>query len=269
MINGEISAQVSVNDRGLHYGDGVFETLVALNGKLQHWDEHIRRLEMGCQRLKIQVPDAELLKNETHELIKQQNTSNQSKLIIKMIVTRGIGKRGYKPPASTQVTRIITLYPYPEYPSQHFNEGVKITLCKIPLSCNPILAGIKHLNRLEQVMAQDEWDDPDIVDGIMLNNNQHVIEGTMSNIFWVSNNQLLTPNLTNCGVDGVTRTNILRLAKELQITIKINDFFMKDLLAADEIMISNSVFGILPVRAVDSHIFPVGPLTKQLMSKLQ
>jgi 4-amino-4-deoxychorismate lyase len=269
MINGEISQQVSVNDRGLHYGDGVFETLVALNGELQHWGEHIRRLEIGCQRLKIQMPDAQLLKKETLELVRQENSSGQPKLIIKIIISRGIGKRGYKPPLTTQVTRIISLYPYPDYPAQYFSEGVKITVCNIPLSCNPVLAGIKHLNRLEQVMAQEEWSDPDILDGVMLNNDQHVIECTMSNIFWVSNNQLFTPNLTNCGVEGVTRTNILRLAKELQISTKISEFYMKDLLAADEIMISNSVFGILPVRAVDSDIFPVGPLTRQLMRKFE
>ena len=269
MINGEISDQVEVNDRGLHYGDGVFETLVAFEGELQHWDDHIKRLELGCRRLKIPLPAPEILKKEVKELLKQENISTQKKSVLKIVITRGIGQRGYKPPLHTQVTRIIAVYPFPEYPPHYFAEGVRITVCKIPLSCNPVLAGIKHLNRLEQVMAQDEWSEPDIVDGVMLNNDQNIIECTMSNIFWVTNNQLVTPNLSNCGVEGVTRTNILRLAKELQIKTVIGDFKMKDFLAADEIMISNSVFGILPVKAIDGHCLQVGPICKLLMSHLK
>ena len=269
MINGEISQQVSVADRGLHYGDGVFETLVAQNGELKHWVEHMQRLETGCQRLKIPIPDAGLLQKEVNQLLSQQIIPAQSRSIVKLVITRGTGKRGYKPPSTTQVTRIIAVYPYPEYSSAYYDEGVNITICTIPLSCNPVLAGVKHLNRLEQVMAQDEWDDPDIVDGIMLNSDQRVIECTMSNIFWITNNQLFTPDLTNCGVEGVTRANILRLAKELQINTLVGDFNLKDLLAADEIMISNSVFGIFPVKAVNDHRLVAGPVTRKIMNALK
>ena len=117
-------------------------------------------------------------------------------------------------------------------------------------------------------MAQDEWNDPQIVEGIMLNADQQVIEGTMSNLFWIRNSHLFTPDLSNCGVEGVTRANILQLAKELQIPTTIDYFDMKELLAADEIFISNSVFGILPVNAVDDHKLKVGELTRRLMNEL-
>jgi len=267
MINGEFSEQVSVQDRGMHYGDGVFETLVANNGELEHWNDHINRLALGCNRLGINMPDVSLLKFEVEKLLDQQS-AEVSRFVIKIIITRGIGQRGYKPPATAVTTRIVSIYPYPDYPEIYFNKGVKVVVCKIPLSCNPVLAGIKHLNRLEQVMAQSEWDDPQIIDGIMLNNEQQVVECTMSNIFWASNNQLFTPDLSNCGVEGVTRANILRLAKELQIPTKIGNFSVKDLLAADEIFISNSVFGIFPVNKIEDCEKQPGSITRRLMTKL-
>ena len=279
MINGVISDQVSVLDRGLHYGDGVFETFVAINDQLQHWDAHMQRLTMGCKRLKIPTPDANLLLKETQELLATQNNSSETsdrststklvkKNVVKIVVTRGVGARGYKPPTTTQVTRIVAAYPFPDYPERYYSEGVKLAVCETQLSCNPLLAGIKHLNRLEQVMAQDEWEDSAIVDGIMLNSDQHIIECTMSNIYWVTNNQLYTPDLSNCGVEGVTRANILKLAEELQLSITIGYFCMKDLLAADEVMISNSVFGVWPIRAIDQHNKQIGPVTLEIMQKL-
>jgi len=267
MINGDLSEYVSVQDRGLHYGDGVFETLVVEKGKLQHWPEHMLRLASGCKRLNIEMPDVALLKSEVEHLLDLQS-ARDSKHVVKIIVTRGIGQRGYKPPQSSKVTRIISLHPYPAYPALYFTEGVKITVCSIPLSCNPVLAGVKHLNRLEQVIAQSEWDDPEIIDGIMLNSDQEIIECTMSNIFWVTNNQLFTPDLSNCGVEGVTRSIILRLAEELQILTTIGNFMMKDLLAADEIFISNSVFGVYPVKSVGDSQKQPGSITKLFMSKL-
>ena len=261
-----MSEHVSVQDRGLHYGDGVFETLVVEKCEIQHWTEHMSRLASGCKQLNIEMPDAILLKSEVEHLVNAHN--RDSKQVVKIIVTRGIGQRGYKPPQSSKVTRIISLHPYPEYPAHYSTEGVKIAICKIPLSCNPVLAGVKHLNRLEQVLAQSEWDDPEIIDGIMLNSDQQIVECTMSNIYWVTNNQLFTPDLSNCGVEGVTRGIILRLAEELQILTAIGNFMMKDLLAADEIFISNSVFGIFPVKSVGDFQLEPGTIAQLLMSKL-
>lgn len=268
IVNGEVTDFISVEDRALNYGDGVFETLVIKDSEPRHWQSHWQRLEMGCQRLRIAAPDEKILHNELQLLLDKNHISQDKQYVLKIIVSRGIGKRGYKPPMSPQITRIIGIFPYPEYPDSYFRNGVKITVCKTPLSCNPILAGIKHLNRLEQVMAQDEFNSPDIVDGIMLNSDQHVVECTMSNVFWITNNQLVTPDLSNCGVAGVTRENILQLAKELQIPTTIDYFDIKDLYEADEIFISNSVFGILPVRALDGYQKSVGPLTRKLMKAL-
>ena len=270
MINGEIADQVSVLDRGLHYGDGVFETLVAVNGKLVHWEEHMGRLQTGCERLKIPVQDQGLLYDEVQALLKQNDTtdhvpSGNIRRVVKIIITRGAGKRGYKPSKDPQVTRIVALLPFPDYPDSYYRDGVRITRCNTPVSCNPVLAGIKHLNRLEQIMAQDEWSDDTIFDGIMLNLDKYVIECTMSNIYWVSSEQLMTPDLSNCGVEGIIRAKILQLAEELQLTVKIDYFEMKDLLEADEVMISNSLLGICPVTSIDDEHKIVGPITRKLM----
>lgn len=267
IVNGEITDLISVDDRALNYGDGVFETLVIVDGKPLYWNDHVQRLARGCRQLRIPVPDKNLLAEELQQLLKHQELYQSEKLIAKLMITRGVGKRGYKPPQQTKATRIVGVFPYPSYPRKYFDEGVKITVCRIPLSCNPVLAGVKHLNRLEQVMAQDEWDSPDIFEGIMLNSDQYVIECTMSNIFWITNNHLFTPDLANCGVEGVTRTNILQLAEELQMSVTIDYFEMKEMLKADEIFITNSVYGILPVNSVDEHQVQIGPLTRKLMNE--
>jgi 4-amino-4-deoxychorismate lyase len=132
------------------------------------------------------------------------------------------------------------------------------------------LAGIKHLNRLEQILARAEWDNNDTIDGIMLNNDHHIVECTMSNVFWVSRNQLCTPDLSQCGVEGVMRANVLRLAKELQLSINIGYFSIEDLLVADEVFITNSVFEICPVRTIGSQEIRRGwgPVTNKIVKLL-
>jgi len=266
LVNGELSNFIPVSDRGLHYGDGIFETLVAKEGRLQFWDQHMDRLLTGCKRLQLPDPDIALISHETQLLL--ANHAKSSHQVVKIILTRGSGQRGYRPPVPANMTRIICLLPYPDYPDDYWTTGVRITVCRTRLACNRRLAGIKHLNRLEQVLAHTEWDDPDIVDGVMLNNDQYVIEGTMSNLFWVSNGQLYTPDLSECGVEGVIRNHVIGLAKELQLPVRIGHYFIEDLFAADEVFITNSVHGIWPVRQIDQIQLNVGPRTQQLMKPL-
>ena len=267
LINGEASEQILVTDRGLHYGDGIFETLKIASGLIQHWERHMARLRLGCERLHIPLPDIAVLYAEAEQLIAACGNNNDG--VLKIIVTRGSGQRGYKPSLSVEPTRIIALYPYPEYPETYWRNGVKITICKTRLACNRRLAGIKHLNRLEQILASSEWDDRDIVDGVMLDKDQHVIEGTHSNLFWVYEGNLYTPSLAECGVEGVMRNVILQLAEELHFTVMIAHYFIEDLMSADEIFITNSIHGVWPVRQIDQHAYTPGPVTKQLMDALQ
>lgn len=268
LINGNTSDQLPVTDRGLHYGDGVFETIKVQDDTLCHWREHMARLVNGCDRLRLPKPDTGLLETEARHLL--QTAAGQGvagdKRILKIMVTRGSGRRGYRLPDPCQPTRIVALYPYPDYVADLWSKGVRLTLCTTRLACNRALAGIKHLNRLEQVLARSEWDDEGIVDGIMLDQQGRVIETTMSNLFFVKNGMLLTPDLSDCGVAGVMRNQVLRLAEQLQCPVQIGHYFVEDLRSADEIFITNSVHGIWPVQQIDGQPqLKPGPVTRQLM----
>ncbi|HEY5603412.1 MAG TPA: aminodeoxychorismate lyase [Gammaproteobacteria bacterium] len=267
LINGVAGNHVPVTDRGLNYGDGLFETIKISAGAIQYWQQHMARLQRGCERLRIPPPDITLLHTEASQLINQYCAGANA--VLKIIITRGSGQRGYKPPRSVMPTRIVAILPFPDYPNSFKNLGVKITICETRLASNPRLAGIKHLNRLEQVLASGEWEDHDIVDGIMLDNDMHVIEGTGSNLFWVYQGRLYTPSLMECGIEGILRDRVLQLAEKLQITVMIGRYFIEDLLSADEVFITNSIRGIWPVRQIDHNSFKPGPLTQQLMDAIQ
>jgi len=179
LINGELNETLSAQDRGLHYGDGVFETIAVNKGNLLCWDKHYERLQFGCQILDFACPAKELLQNEAQQVI------SDAKEVLKIILTRGAGGRGYNPPKQITPTRIVANYPWPDYSDKQVKEGVKVRICDFRLGFNPKLAGIKHLNRLEQVLARNEWTDMGIAEGLMLDQNDNIIEGTMSNIFMV------------------------------------------------------------------------------------
>lgn len=263
LINGKASTVISSFDRGLQYGDGVFETIAIDNGQLLCWNEHIKRLESGCKRLKIPNQDSEVLKQEGLSLIDSENRG-----ILKIIITRGQGGRGYTPPAESEPNRIISLYPFPEYPDDILQNGISIRICDYRYTYNETLAGIKHLNRLEQVLARSEWSDSTIAEGIVLDSHDNVIEGTMSNIFCVIDGVLYTPNLTLCGVEGVIRNKILELAPSLEIKAFVNEISITDLKNAEEIFCCNSVIGIWSVVRLENHKLPLGNLTKKIKHAL-
>ena len=195
LINGHISERLSAQDRGLQYGDGVFETIAVRQKELLCWEPHYRRLKTGCDFLGIDCPSSSLLINEAAQL-----EYNSELAVLKIIITRGQGGRGYRPPVpKTPATRILGLYPWPDYPEENYIQGVKTKICQTRLGHNPQLAGIKHLNRLEQVLARSEWDQPEIAEGLMLDIDDNVIEGTMSNLFIIKDQKLMTPDLSQCG----------------------------------------------------------------------
>ncbi|MDH5444644.1 MAG: aminodeoxychorismate lyase [Gammaproteobacteria bacterium] len=264
LLNGKPGSEISILDRGLQYGDGLFETMRVHHQSIPLWKYHWDRLQHGCERLKIPLPDEQLLSQEI-----QQCISATDHAVLKLILTRGIGQRGYVIPDRCEVSRIFLLGEIPAYPEQFQKKGVRIHSCKTPLGINPVLAGIKHLNRLEQILARSEWQGNEYQEGLMCDTNGFVIEGTMSNIFWFYNGTLYTPDLTACGVAGVMREIVIQLAKEQSISIKMGLWSTKELLKAEEIFISNSLIGIWPVSYILNRTFPVGPVTQQLQSTLQ
>lgn len=250
LINGQPDDYISVQDRGLHFGDGLFETIAVNNRKLLCWGRHFDRLRSGCDQLGIPCPGEEILLKEANRLIE-----HDERCVIKIIVTRGTGKRGYQIPQHVIPTRIVAIYPWPDYPQENVSKGVKIRVCKMRMSRNGRLAGIKHLNRLEQILARSEWDDPEIAEGVVLDTEDNVIEGTMSNLFLVYADRLVTPDLEYCGIRGIIRQCIIEMAADNGLDITIKEVKYDDLLAAEALFLCNSTFGIWPVRQLDDHAY--------------
>lgn len=264
LINGEPATGLSPLDRGLAYGDGVFRTLVASGGEPQHWALQHARLSDDCRALGIDCPDADTLLADIHRLVRDGTHA-----VIKIVVTRGVSDRGYAMPVEARPTRIVIRSDYPAYAASCFNEGVRLRVCRMRLAPQPQLAGIKHLNRLENVLARAEWNDDGIAEGILLDIDGHVIEGTMSNILLRTGSTLATPDLRRCGVAGLTRQRILDAAPELGCRPVVTELTLDDLLRADEVMICNSVIGVWQVRAIDDRRWPQQPLAGRLREFLR
>lgn len=250
IINGSFNHPISPLDRGFAYGDGVFRTMVVRGGSPECWPQHYQKLVADCAAIKIVCPSAELLISDLQQLFSEAEVAENSIAVVKIIITRGEGERGYSPPAITNPLRVLIKTDAPTYPSRYFNEGVDLHVCKTALAAQPLLAGVKHLNRLENVLARLEWTDPNIADGIMLNSDQHVVECTSANIFIRNGNSLITPSLNQCGIAGVTRQRITDLAHLIGLTVKVESFDLDRLLAADTVLITNSLYGAFQVKRV-------------------
>ena len=265
LINGEPNNVISINDRGLLYGDGLFETMAVLNSHIKLWETHWQRLSLGCKRLSIELPDKNTIEKEIEILIE---SNNEAQFIIKLIVTRGEGQRGYRFAKKQNVTRILSSHAWPNYLEKYQTEGVDVCYCETKLSENEKLAGIKHLNRLEQVLARNEWDD-EFQEGLMSTAKGNVVDGTMSNFFAVQYNKIFTPSLSLCGVEGVMRQNVIKIAKEKGYPIYEKDFSKVELEQADELFLTNSLFGIWPIKVIGKTRFTkVGNITKVLQDEI-
>lgn len=259
LVNGAETNQLSVSDRGLQYGDGLFETMAVREQKASFLTRHLQRLQLGCERLQIPMPPRPLLIEEIQQLAQGQRLG-----VLKLIVTRGISARGYAIPETCQPTRIVMALPWPTIADDN-GGGVKVRICETRLSTNPRLAGIKHLNRLEQVIARSEWQDLDIAEGLMLNAENEVIEGTMSNLFVVIHESLYTPPITTCGVAGVMRSVVVETARKLGLKLRIAPIRLDQLRSASEIFLTNAIMRIVPVRQVDSNRYTIGPISQRLI----
>jgi 4-amino-4-deoxychorismate lyase len=264
LVNGQSCNEININDRGLHYGDGLFETIAIQNSKPLCCSEHLNRIQQGCIRLNIPVPDKKVLIDEVSSLIKSVDRG-----VIKIIITRGQGGRGYALPNNAEPSRIISLHPWPEYSNETYSNGINVRICDYRYAKNPALAGIKHLNRLEQVLARSEWADDSIAEGIVMDQKSNVIEGTMSNLFCFFGDTLCTPDLSACGIDGIIRNKIIELASDLKIDIEIKEVSFELLNNADEVFVCNSIIGVWPVKMINKKIFPVAEKTKQIIQVLQ
>ena len=254
---------VSPYDRGLHYGDGLFETIVCVNGRARFLSLHLERLSLGCERLRIALGDVEPLRKEI------QAAAAAGDALIKVIVTRGEAvARGYGPSGSEVPSRFVFRYPLPPENVAASRDGIRAAVAKLRYGENPLLAGLKHLNRLEQVLARSEIPPEDAAELLVFSRTGFLVSGTMSNVFVVFKERVLTPKLDVCGVAGVMRRVILREAVASGVHAiegVINDV---DLTQADEVFVTNARVGIWPVRTLDGREIGVGPVTRRLQARL-
>jgi 4-amino-4-deoxychorismate lyase len=247
-INGRKNTTIDCRDRGLQYGDGVFETMRVRRGQVRLLDYHLERLYGGCRQLKIAGPSARALRRELVRI-----AALRSEGILKLIVTRGASsRRGYRPTGAERCTRILALHPLPRaVVAEDATTPVRVRLCATPLGLNPRLAGLKTLNRLESVVARAEWSDARIWEGLMRDVDENIVCGTMSNLFLKRGSSLMTPVLDRCGVAGVMRRWILEAAGELRLSPVERRIRWQDLCEADEVFMSNAVVGIRSVKLIE------------------
>lgn len=263
LINGTPAQVIEAADRGLQYGDGLFETLAVVDGQPCLWKAHMNRLRSGCERMGIECPDESLLLRESRAEIDSEQHG-----ILKIIVTRGAGQRGYRPPVPSNPNRILDCTPWPVHLDTPSDAGVEVHLCSLRLGRNPVLAGMKTLNRIEQVLASSEWSDDRIAEGLMFDTEGYLIEGTASNLFLFLRGRLVTPDLTNCGIAGIMRGLVIEQAEKLGIPLSIQNLRLADLKAADGLFLTNSLIGIRPVTKVRDWTYGLECMDKGLVKEV-
>lgn len=265
LVNGKAEALgISALDRGLAYGDGVFRTFPVRHAQPVNWDLHYARLAADSAVLGIACPPAAQLLGDIQQLF-----DNVAYAVCKVILTRGVGLRGYRPPDDVLVTRIVIRSAMPDYPAENLQHGVRLHLCQLRLSEQPALAGIKHLNRLENVLARMEWQDAALSEGLLLDAHDCAIECTSSNLFARFGDVVCTPDLSRCGVAGVTRSRILSCLPELGYQTEVAPLPLQRLLQADEVIICNSLYLAWQVIALAGTHWQAQPLAAQLRLSLQ
>jgi len=259
LVNGQSTRCVDLADRGFQYGDGTFTTVAVCRSVPLFLPFHLARLEHDCQKLLIPFPGGECLTREVRTLCNAQLDG-----VLKVLISRGIGGRGYRFPEPTNVTRVLSMHPLPDYPPDIRKSGVEIRLCEVRLGINPRLAGIKHMNRLEQILARAEWNAEEIREGLMLDAEGYVTEGTMSNVFLIKDGALYTPKIDRCGVAGVMRGITITTALEHGVVVAESRITLEELYAADEVFLTNCVIGMWPVSRCEHRTYGVGPVTREI-----
>jgi 4-amino-4-deoxychorismate lyase len=247
LIDGTIADSIPIDDRGLMYGDGVFRTLRIAAGRPCWWDEQLAKLTQDCARIGLLAPDA-----ATWQADYDQVAPGLTDGVLKLAVTRGSGPRGYLPPVTSEPRRLMQFHPLAPNSIQPARDGVAARICALRLAQQPRLAGIKHMNRLENVLARAEWSEPDIHEGLLLDQAENVISGVMSNLFIWHQDRLLTPRLDQCGVAGVARARLMRLARARGLRVDETALRLQEVFAADEVMLTNSVMGVRRVVRLES-----------------
>jgi len=255
-VNGVATDQISINDRGLSYGDGLFTTMLVSNGSCCLLPEHLSRLQDGIKRLAIaQIDFSQLLE----QLTTAANVLEHG--IIKVVITRGAGARGYSSLACDTPTVIVTTSPLPSHYPALRKKGINVGVSTIALGLNPVTAGLKHLNRLEQVLVRQQIDQEGWDDAIVLDCQGYIVESNLANIFWLKDGTLYTPSLEFAGVEGIMRNAVLAQAQAMNYQISIDRYRLSSVMDSDEIFITNSLMQVVPITMVEQRHYPIGSHT--------
>ena len=255
LINGEEQAKISIFSRNMQYGDGLFETCVAMDNQILFWPRHLSRLNVGCEKLSIKKIDEAVWLND---IKKAFALSSKKSCVVKLILSRGNSLRGYGYKDDIEPVRVVIIS---EMQQSLISKVFALEYSKSGYHSNPKLAGIKHCNRLEQILARSGLSSDE---AIMLDEVDNVISVTQGNIYFIFGNKLLTPKLDRCGVVGSRRSLILELARSLKMDAMEDDISIDQAQQAIEVFISNSVTGIQPVASIGDHKLGQNPLTKKI-----
>ena len=260
LLNGSPAQQVSPFDRAVHFGDGLFETIACRGGRPRFLTLHLERLLLGCQRLGIEPGNLDEVRAEVRSLAREVENS-----IVKVILTRGTAlARGYGVTGREKAMRITFRYAWPPETATESQDGVRVRTAKLRLGENPALAGLKHCNRLEQILARQEWTDPGIAESLLFSSSGRLVSGTMSNVFIVEGSRLRTPRLDLCGVAGVMRRVVLREAERAGISVQEDVLSVEDVHKASELFLTNARIGLWPLRELDGRALQPGGTTRRL-----
>ncbi|NJO13311.1 MAG: aminodeoxychorismate lyase [Gammaproteobacteria bacterium] len=257
---GDLEHAFAAADRGVHYGDGLFETMLLKQGRVPLLEAHLQRLMLGCVRLSLSCPDLGVLRAEIQEVCGATSDG-----VVKLLLTRGAAGRGYAPAPAAASTRMISLYP-PATP-QPFE--IQVAWCNTRLGRNAQLAGIKHLNRLEQVLAQMNVVAAGVDEGLMLDSADELVSAVSSNVFWCAIVRCSRQTCVIAVSGGVMRGQVLRIAAEAGIAVHEGALRTEDVRGATEVFLTNAVHGLRAVVALDEQRWKVGPMALQLHAELQ
>ncbi|MEZ8824996.1 aminodeoxychorismate lyase [Vibrio amylolyticus] len=258
-VNGHPSNHISLTDRSFQYGDGCFTTMLTCGSELVQWPLHQARMEKCLTVLGIPQPNW----NQVHEWLNKA-ALNAPKAGLRLNITRGDGGRGYSSSGICDTNIVISHFEYPEHYTQWSQFGIELGVSEKRLGINPLLAGHKHNNRLEQILAKQDIDKQGLVDGLVLDISDHVVETTMANIFWAIDRKLYTSSLRNSGVAGVMRQQVIEELKLKAISLEVGNYPLSHLMSADEVFITNSICCVIPVNKILGKTFEVGALTREL-----
>ncbi len=260
LIDGKKQSKASIFNRNTQFGDGLFETCLVENKKLLFWSNHFERMKLGCDRLKISMIDETLWLSDIKKAFSLMKIDN---CIVKLVLSRGESLRGYSYKDNIRPIRITIVS---ELKNNNQDKAFSLEFCNSGYNSNPKLAGIKHCNRLEQVIARAGIK---VDDGIMLDENENVVSVTQGNIFCIQGNRLITPNLDKCGIEGTRRAVILKIAVDLGFDINIKNLSVAELLRSDEVFISNSIQGVGPVNQIEDFVYSKHKITEIISETLK